>query len=72
MPQVRAPLKLTGTPLAYASPPPVLGQHTADVLRGRLGVDSTAIEDFAARGVIGVAGIDARRARGGAAPGATA
>ena len=53
VPQVRAPLRLSGTPLEYALPPPLLGEHTAAVLRERLGIDDAALADLAARGVIG-------------------
>ena len=55
VPQVRAPLRLSGTPLEYALPPPLLGEHTADVLSRRLGLRQAAIGDLAARGIIGVA-----------------
>ena len=54
VPQVRAPLRLSGTPLEYALPPPLLGEHTALVLRERLGVDDATLSDLAARGVIGI------------------
>jgi formyl-CoA transferase len=54
VPQVRAPLRLSGTPLTYTLPPPLLGQHTAEVLRERLGLDAATLEDLAARGVIGL------------------
>jgi crotonobetainyl-CoA:carnitine CoA-transferase CaiB-like acyl-CoA transferase len=53
--QVRAPLRLSESPLSYTVAPPLLGQHTAGVLRDRLGLGSAALEDLAARGVIGVA-----------------
>ena len=54
VPQVRAPLRLSGTPLTYALPPPLLGEHTASVLRERLGLDDATLRDLAARGVIGL------------------
>jgi formyl-CoA transferase len=54
VPQVRTPLALSATPLAYGLPPPLLGQHTADVLGGRLGLSKAALRDLAARGVIGL------------------
>jgi formyl-CoA transferase len=54
VPQVRAPLRLSGSPLSYAAPPPLLGQHTKDVLRTRLGLDAAALRRLAARGVIGM------------------
>ena len=34
VPQVRAPLGFSATPLDYRQPPPLLGEHTAEVLRG--------------------------------------
>ena len=54
VPQVRTPLALSATPPAYAMPPPLLGQHTAQVLRERLGVSPTQLRDLAARGVVGL------------------
>jgi formyl-CoA transferase len=56
VPQVGAPFRFSKTPVRYDLPPPLLGQHTVDVLRGRLGFDDRRIDDLAARGVIGVAG----------------
>ena len=54
VPQVGAPLKLSATPLAYHRAPPLLGEHTAEILRGRLGLDDAAIASLSARGVIQV------------------
>jgi crotonobetainyl-CoA:carnitine CoA-transferase CaiB-like acyl-CoA transferase len=54
VPQVRAPLAFSATPLAYDRAPPLLGDDTADVLRDRLGFDDAALRDLAARGVIGL------------------
>lgn len=53
VPQVRAPLRLSGTPMTYTLAPPLLGEHTANVLRERLGLDDATLRDLAARGVIG-------------------
>ena len=53
VPQVRAPLRLSGTPMTYVLAPPLLGEHTANVLRERLGLDDAMLRDLAARGVIG-------------------
>ena len=36
------PVKLSATPPTYRSPPPVLGQHTTEVLGGLLGMDAAA------------------------------
>jgi formyl-CoA transferase len=54
VPQVRTPLVFSGTPLSYDRPPPLLGEHTAAVLRGRLGVDDGTIAALARRNVIQV------------------
>ena len=55
VPQVVAPLRFSATPLGYDAPPPLLGEHTAAVLRETLGYDDAAIAALAARGVIGLA-----------------
>ncbi|MEJ7667626.1 MAG: CaiB/BaiF CoA-transferase family protein [Casimicrobiaceae bacterium] len=54
VPQVGAPMKFMGTPLATNQPPPLLGEHTAAVLRERLALSDAAIAQLAAEGVIGV------------------
>jgi crotonobetainyl-CoA:carnitine CoA-transferase CaiB-like acyl-CoA transferase len=71
VPQVRAPLRLSATPLTYTLPPPLLGEHTASVLRERLGLDDATLNDLAARGVIGIAAGVARGAMRAAAGEAT-
>jgi crotonobetainyl-CoA:carnitine CoA-transferase CaiB-like acyl-CoA transferase len=55
VPGVRAPLRFSGSPLSYAVPPPLLGEHSRSVLRDRLGVDDAALAGLVARGVVGVA-----------------
>jgi formyl-CoA transferase len=52
VPQVATPIKLSQTPLAYDRPPPLLGEHTAAVLRERLGLDGAALTDLVARRVV--------------------
>jgi len=52
VPQVRTPLEFSATPLGYDRPPPLLGEHTAAVLRERLGMADEAIAALAARDVI--------------------
>jgi crotonobetainyl-CoA:carnitine CoA-transferase CaiB-like acyl-CoA transferase len=54
VPQVANPLHFSGTPVAYTQAPPLLGQHTAAVLRQRLGLSDALIAELAARGVIQV------------------
>jgi formyl-CoA transferase len=54
VPQVVAPVRFSATPLEYDAPPPLLGEHTAAVLREALGYDEAALAALAARGVIGL------------------
>ena len=54
VPQVRAPIVFSATKLGYDRPPPLLGEHTTEVLRNRLAISPGAIADLAARGVIGL------------------
>jgi crotonobetainyl-CoA:carnitine CoA-transferase CaiB-like acyl-CoA transferase len=46
------PVKLSDTPGAVRTPPPLLGQHTRDVLQGDLGLDAAAIDTLRAQHVI--------------------
>ena len=48
---VASPIKLSGTPVAYRLPPPMLGQHTDEVL-GELGHGPDAIAAWRREGVI--------------------
>ena len=54
VPQVALPIKFSSTQPEYERPPPLLGEHTADVLRNRLALHDDAIAALAARGVIGI------------------
>ena len=54
VPLVVAPLKLSATPLAFDRAPPLLGEHTAEVLGARLGLTPAQLGDLAGRGVIGL------------------
>jgi crotonobetainyl-CoA:carnitine CoA-transferase CaiB-like acyl-CoA transferase len=46
------PTKLSDTPGSIRTAPPMLGEHTAQVLRDDLGLSGDQIRELAARGVI--------------------
>jgi formyl-CoA transferase len=54
VPQVGTPISFSSTPPSYERAPPLLGEHTATVLRQRLGMTEATLAGLAARGVIGV------------------
>jgi len=54
VPQVGTPIKFSATTPAYERAPPLLGEHTAGVLRERLALSDDAIAQLAAHGVIQV------------------
>jgi len=49
---VASPMRFSATPLEYRLAPPVLGQHTDEILGGLLGKDAAQIERLRAAGVI--------------------
>jgi crotonobetainyl-CoA:carnitine CoA-transferase CaiB-like acyl-CoA transferase len=49
---VGSPLKLSRSKVDYRLPPPVEGQHTAEVLKGILGMDDAKIEKLSGNGII--------------------
>ena len=51
-PTVASPMRLSETPVAYETPPPLLGQHTREVLGGLLGMRSEDLDRLAAMKVI--------------------
>jgi crotonobetainyl-CoA:carnitine CoA-transferase CaiB-like acyl-CoA transferase len=53
VPQVASPIKMSETPPAYSSAPPLLGEHTSEVLQQRLGLTPAAIAQLRANRVIG-------------------
>ena len=60
VPQVGTPLKFSATPVAYDRAPPLLAEHTATVLRERLGLGQARIAELAAANVIQVRGENLR------------
>jgi len=51
-PAVANPLHLSGTPIEYRNAPPLLGEHTTEVLSDLLGLDGAELAELAARGVV--------------------
>lgn len=49
---VGSPLKLSDTPVEYQRPAPMLGEHTDEVLKRRLGIDDARLAALKAEGVI--------------------
>lgn len=49
---VGSPIKLSGTPVEYLRPAPMLGEHTDEVLKGQLGLDDERLAQLKALGVI--------------------
>ncbi|VVO19011.1 CaiB/BaiF CoA transferase family protein [Pseudomonas fluorescens] len=49
---VGSPIKMSGTPVEYLRPAPMLGEHTDEVLKRRLGLDDERLGELKARGVI--------------------
>ncbi len=52
MPLVASPMRFSGTPLEYELAPPVLGQHTDEILREVLRLSDGEIARLRADGVI--------------------
>jgi crotonobetainyl-CoA:carnitine CoA-transferase CaiB-like acyl-CoA transferase len=52
MKMIANPVKLSETPPDYRLPPPVLGQHTDQVLSGKLGLDAAALAVLREKGII--------------------
>lgn len=52
VPQVASPIRLSETPVEYRRAPPLLGEHTSDVLTGVLGLSAEAILALREAGVV--------------------
>ncbi len=51
-PQVASPIRLSQTPVEYRNAPPLLGQHTEQVLRSLLGMSLERIGELRSAGVL--------------------
>jgi len=49
---VANPIKFSDTPIPHETPPPLLGQHTREVLAGVLGMDEDEIERLQREGIV--------------------
>jgi crotonobetainyl-CoA:carnitine CoA-transferase CaiB-like acyl-CoA transferase len=49
---IGCPIKLSDTPITYNQPPPLLGEHTVQVLSKLLGYSDTKIAQLDADGII--------------------
>lgn len=49
---IASPLKLSETPVSYRRPPPMLGEHTDEVLGEMLGLDTAAVSKLRDDGVV--------------------
>jgi crotonobetainyl-CoA:carnitine CoA-transferase CaiB-like acyl-CoA transferase len=52
LPTVASPMRFSATPLEHHAPPPLLGEHTDEVLRSVLGKDAPEIARLRADGAI--------------------
>jgi crotonobetainyl-CoA:carnitine CoA-transferase CaiB-like acyl-CoA transferase len=52
VPTVANPIKMSGSPIRYRAAPPVLGQHTDDVLESLCGMNADEIGELRKKGVV--------------------
>lgn len=52
VPQVASPIRMSKTPVEYRNAPPLLGEHTGEVLGRVLGLDAGAVESLRQLGVL--------------------
>jgi len=57
VPSVASPLRLSETPVEYRCAPPMLGQHTAEVLGEALSLSRSEIADLAELGIVSCPGL---------------
>jgi len=51
-PGVASPMRFSETPVEYDVPPPLLGEHTREILHELLGMELQAVEALAAKGIV--------------------
>jgi formyl-CoA transferase len=49
---VRSPMRLSKTPVVEKRPPPLLGEHTSEILQESLGLSLEQIESLKNKGII--------------------
>jgi crotonobetainyl-CoA:carnitine CoA-transferase CaiB-like acyl-CoA transferase len=49
---IASPIKMSATPVTYRLAPPMLGQHTDEVLREKLGLSDADIAALRGKGVV--------------------
>ena len=52
LPLVASPMRFSATPLEYSQAPPVLGEHTEEILKGLLGRSDAQLAALRAAGVV--------------------
>ena len=51
-PTVASPLRFSETPVEYTIPPPLLGQHTREILEDLLGMEAKAVAALVGKGIV--------------------
>ena len=49
---VRSPMRLSETPVVEHRPPPLLGEHTHEILKDKLGLEESQIKSLKDKGII--------------------